>query len=255
MSTSNNSSESHRVKTALRVIEIIEIFAKEQKPLSLSELAKELNAPNSSCLALIRTLMSLGYLYETNRRQGYYPTSRLLAMALKINQADPILERVQPSLQELSRITGETTVFGKLSADKHVIYLDIVHSENPIRYVAMPGEIKQIHSNSLGKALFSEFSSDEQAAICKTLSFERHNEKTIVDTDEFMLHIQEEKKLGRYTNFGETLPDVGALAWPVHLSGMLFAISIAGPLYRIQANIDEFAEKLRAICTLIEKGQ
>ena len=56
MSEQKNNSDNHRVKTALRIIEIIEIFAKEQKPLALSELAKELNAPNSSCLALIRTL-------------------------------------------------------------------------------------------------------------------------------------------------------------------------------------------------------
>src|SRR3546814_9656544 len=75
------------VKTALRVIEIIEIFAREAKPLSLSELARHLDAPVSSCLALLRTLTSLGYLYEAGRRQGYYPTGRLLAMAKQIGRA------------------------------------------------------------------------------------------------------------------------------------------------------------------------
>ncbi len=247
--------DTHRVKTALRIIEIIEIFAKEQKPLSLSELAKELKAPNSSCLALIRTLMSLGYLYETNRRQGYYPTGRLLAMALKINQADPILERVQPSLQELSRITGETTVIGKLTADNHVLYLDVVPSVNPIRYVAMAGELKEIHSNSIGKALFSAISEEEQETLLKQINLKKWNEKTITTAEDFIQHIQEEKALGRFLNRGESIPDVGAIAWPVHISGMLFAISIAGPLYRIEANMQEFAEKLRVICTFIEQGQ
>ena len=60
------------VKTALRVIEIIETYAREKRA-SLSELARLLDVPVSSCLALIRTLTGLGYLYETGRRQGYYP--------------------------------------------------------------------------------------------------------------------------------------------------------------------------------------
>jgi hypothetical protein len=63
------------VKTALRVIEIIETFAREKRALPLSELARLLDVPVSSCLALIRTLTGLGYLYETGRRQGYYPSA------------------------------------------------------------------------------------------------------------------------------------------------------------------------------------
>ncbi len=39
------------VKTALRVIEIIETYAREKRALSLSELARLLDAPVSSCLA------------------------------------------------------------------------------------------------------------------------------------------------------------------------------------------------------------
>ncbi len=38
------------VKTALRVIEIMEIYAREGRSLTLTELAKLLGAPMSSCL-------------------------------------------------------------------------------------------------------------------------------------------------------------------------------------------------------------
>ena len=70
------------VKTAFRVIEIVELFAREKQPLALSEMARLLDMPVSSCLGLIRTLEEQGYMYETGRRQGYYPTGRLLAMAV-----------------------------------------------------------------------------------------------------------------------------------------------------------------------------
>lgn len=237
------------VKTAVRIIEIFEIFSREQRPLSLSELASELHAPNSSCLALIRTLMNMGYLYETTRRQGYYPTKRLLEIAAKINQADPILERVEPYLQKLSNITGETTVIGKLTADYQVIYLDVIPSEKAIRYVAMPGELKHLPSNSIGKAIFSALASEEQSKILNTLpQFNTADKHALTHPDRFKEHIQQSHETACFSNRGETLPDLGAIAWPVKLSDMLFGISIAGPLHRIEANIDDFNKELKSIC-------
>ena len=246
--------ESHRVKTALRIIEIIEIFAREQKPLALSELARELKAPASSCLALIRTLVSLGYLYETTRRQGYYPTGRLLAMSQRIARADPVLERLYPSLKELGHITGETVVLGKLSSLNTVLYLDVLPSDNPIHYVAVAGEQKEVHANSLGKALFSVLDDDEQQALLAQMSFRKYNDRTLTDKAQFLSHIRTGREKGLFTNLGESMADVGAIAWPVSVSGGHFAISIAGPLYRIEANLENHAQKLRVMCTFIEQN-
>ena len=245
-------SNNTNVKTATRIIEIFEIFASEQRPLSLSELAAKLNAPNSSSLALIRTLMNMGYLYETTRRQGYYPTKRLLEITSKINQADPILERVEPYLQKLSNMTGETTVIGKLTADYQVIYLDVIPSAKSIRYVAMPGELKHLHSNSIGKAIFSALPTEEQSKILKTLpQFNTADEHTLIHPTQFKEHIRQSYEIACFSNKGETLPDLGAIAWPVRLSDMLFGISIAGPLHRIEANIDEFNKELKSICSIL----
>jgi len=242
------------VKTALRVIEIIEIYAKECRPLALSELAKLLNAPMSSCLALIRTLVSLGYLYETNRRSGYYPTGRMLAMAQKISAADPVLERIYPSLEELRNITNETVVIGKLNTNHKVLYLEVLPSLNPIHYVAIAGEQKEINANSLGKALFSTLNDDDKDDILNSIPFHAFNKKTLSVKAAFLQDIETSLERGWFANFGESMPDVGALAWPVELSGSHYAISIAGPLYRIQANLEDFAQKLRVISTFIEKS-
>ena len=53
---------------------------------------------------------------------------RLLAMAQRIAHADPVLDRVYPSLVELRDATKETVVFAKLSQDARVVYLDVLDS-------------------------------------------------------------------------------------------------------------------------------
>ncbi|HUH59116.1 MAG TPA: IclR family transcriptional regulator [Candidimonas sp.] len=241
------------VKTALRVIEIIELFAREARPLALSELAKLLGVPVSSCLALLRTLSSLGYLYEAGRRQGYYPTGRLLAMAQRISKADPILEKVQPSLEELRDTTTETVVFAKLDLNHRVLYLDVLASPHPISYVAVAGAQKDLHANSLGKALLSTLDATARRNVLAQQPLQAYNPRTLVTAEALEDDIQESLKRGWFANLGESMPDVGAIAWPVKISGNNYAISIAGPLYRIESNIEEHGKKLRVACRFLEQ--
>lgn len=241
------------VKTALRVIEIIETYAREKRALPLSELARLLDVPVSSCLALIRTLTGLGYLYETGRRQGYYPTGRLLAMAQRIARADPVLDRVYPSLVELRDATRETIVFAKLAQDGRVVYLDVLDSPHTIRYAPVAGEFKDVHANSLGKALMSLLDGAAQDALLGATPLTRYNERTLVTRDAVLQDIEHSRQRGWFMNSGESIADVGAIAWPVTLSGEHYAISVGGPIYRIEPHQEEYARILRAACTGLEQ--
>lgn len=241
------------VKTALRIIEIIETFARERRALSLSELARLLAVPASSCLALIRTLTSLGYLYETGRRQGYYPTGRLLAMAQQIARHDPVLDRVHDTMSELRDATGETIVIGKLHEGQAVLYLDVLESPHAIRYIATAGERRELHANSIGKALLAMMDDAERTTLLAQLPFARFTARTLTTAATLEADLRHARERGAFVNLSESMPDVGALAWPVRLSGECYAISIAGPVYRIEPNLERYSAMLRTACATLEK--
>lgn len=242
------------VKTALRVIEIIETYARERRALPLSELARLLGVPVSSCLALIRTLADLGYLYETGRRQGYYPTGRLLAMAQRIAAADPVLDRVYPCLLELRDATQETIVFAKWAGDGKVVYLEVLDSPHTIRYAPVAGEFREAHANSLGKALLSSLDEAARHALLSSHALTRYNERTLTTIAEVEADLTLSRQRGWFMNLGESIPDVCALAWPVTLSGETYAISVGGPIYRLEPRQEECARVLRAACAGLEQG-
>jgi len=241
------------VKTALRVIEIIETYARERRALPLSELARLLGVPVSSCLALIRTLVDLGYLYETGRRQGYYPTGRLLAMAQRIAAADPVLDRVYPTLVELREATQETIVFAKLAHDGQVVYLEVLDSPHTIRYAPVAGEFREAHANSLGKALLSMLEPSARHDLLSRSTLTRHNDRTLTSLEAIDADLALSQQRGWYMNLGESIPDVCALAWPVRLSGEAYAISVGGPIYRLEPRQEECARVLRAACSGLEQ--
>ena len=93
-----------------------------------------------------------GYLYEIGRRQGYYPTRRLLKMAQTISANETVLDRVKPALQELRDASAETVVLAKFRDQHRVVYLCVLDSPSSIRYTAQPGDMRDANCNSAGKA-------------------------------------------------------------------------------------------------------
>lgn len=241
------------VKMAVRVVELIELFAKEKQPLALSEMARLLEMPVSTCLGLLRTLEQRGYLYETGRRQGFYPTNRLLAMARVIAAHDPVLDRVKPALTELRNAAGETVVLGKLQPPGRVVYLDVVDAPQAIRYVAQAGETREAYANSLGRALLSVLKPEARHALLAAGRLERLTDTTLTEPDAIEREIDRSLARGWFANLGESVSDLAGFAWPLRINGESYAISVAGPRYRLESRAEEVAAMLRAACLSIER--
>ncbi|MBP8232968.1 MAG: helix-turn-helix domain-containing protein, partial [Rhizorhabdus sp.] len=65
------------VKSASRVFEILELFDGSRVPLSATEIVRKLGWPQSSTVALLKTLVSLGYLAYDTFERTYLPTMRV----------------------------------------------------------------------------------------------------------------------------------------------------------------------------------
>lgn len=234
------------VKLVSRTLDLVEVFAECRRPLPLTELARLLDAPVSSCLALVRTLINRGYLYEVKKRGGYYPTKRLLNAALQIDLGDPLLEVVREYLTQLRDLTDETVVFGKLQ-ETSVVYLDVVESTRAIRYNAKPGEHRSVHANSIGKSLFGQLSVQQRAALAAKLDFRRYTESTLCDLESLIADVEASKRRGWYANVGESAADLAAIAMPVELAGEAYGISVVGPIQRILSHRERYRESLRQV--------
>src|ERR1700712_249756 len=143
-----------------RVIDIYEAFQASQRPLSLTDLAEAIAIPKSTCHAIVATLTARGYLYSLARPRSLYPTKRMFDVASDILSKDPFIERTTPLLEKLRDKSHETVILGKRQGDA-VVYLQVVESAHPIRYSAKPGDIKPLHSSSIGKALLGALTPDE----------------------------------------------------------------------------------------------
>lgn len=225
------------VKLVARTLELIELFAQTRRPMPLTELAQGLGAPMSSCLALVRTLVARGYLYEVRRRAGYYPTAKLHGLSAQILTGDPWLEQVRPRLATLRDAANETVMLGKIQ-DGAVLYLDVVESTQPVHYAARPGERRPLHTSSVAKAILARLAPAERELVLAQAQYTRYTDSTLATREALLADVERTAAQGWASNVGESVADLTGLAVALDLGGEWYALCMAGPTPRVWAQRD-----------------
>src|ERR1700761_4912506 len=82
-------------KIVERTPDFLGVFAREKRPLSLSDISRLLSIPVSSCHDVLQALQERGFIYEIAPRGGYYPTLRLFELGKTITENDPVVHRAE----------------------------------------------------------------------------------------------------------------------------------------------------------------
>jgi DNA-binding IclR family transcriptional regulator len=176
-------------------------------------------------------------------RRRIYPTRRLYEISTLIVEGEPWLERIEPILVKLRDEAGETVILGKRQGHR-VVYMAVYEGLSSIRYTARAGDVKPLHSSSIGKALLSSLPVKERKALVQRLKLDRITPWTITDADTLLAELDAIARTGRATTRGENVVDVMAIATPVQLGNETCAIAVAGPVHRMESQIAKHAELL-----------
>jgi len=217
-------------KIIYRVLDFFEAFAAEKRPLVLTELAKVLDIPASSCHTALRAMTERGYLYELKPRGGFYPTARLLGVAQAIVNSDPVLTRVEPALRKLLNETGESVFLAKAEGFS-LTYLAVFHGDAQMRLTIQPGDhVRNLYASSGGKALLGSFGEPARREALDSLAMEPLTPNTMTSKTKLLKDIEQSKKRGWYLNQEETLEDTVTISVPFTLNSSVYVITIAGLL-------------------------
>jgi len=241
------------VKTADRTLDLFELFALEQSPMTLSVVAEKMAIPASSAHGLIKTLQARGYLYEVSRRHGYYLTKKLQRQVEAIAVGSPLLAQINPYLQQLSDDLAETVLLGKRQGDL-VAYLDVIESRQSIRFTPAVGELKSLHCSATGKAILGALEPAALSATLLRLDLDKRTDKTITSASKLEAEINLHRRRGWYQVIGENISDVMSIAATVVVEGETYVVGAGGPIQRFKPLMVSHAERLLQTCQRIEQA-
>jgi IclR family transcriptional regulator, acetate operon repressor len=234
------------VPAAARALHLLDIFAREQRELSNSELARLMDLAESSCSDLLFTLWQLGYLSRTASTKRFYPTNRLLAQATAIGSNNPLLAIGAEATDLLSQRTGETAVLSVLEGDV-VLVVDMREGTHRLRYKRTPGDRLPLNTSAQGKALLGQFEPAERARMLRLHPLKALTDQTRTNPAELEKEVQAQAKRGWFSTQNEAADGASGMAVAGRVGLNYVSLSIVGPTERFEANTKRYAEILQEV--------
>ena len=240
-------------KIVFRVLDFFEAFAAAQRPLVLSEMARILDIPPSSCHGVLRALEKRGYLYELKPRAGFYPTSRMLELSREIAEHDPSLIHIEPTLQTLLKAAGES-VFLSRAHGISIVYLAVLHADRRLRLDLQPGDhVRSMYASSAGKAVLATLAPKSLADFLDTTDLRPLTPMTNTTRAAIEADLRLSEQRGWFVNREETVEDSLTISARFVFNDTLFILTIAGSLKPMERKLDQLTGQLLATVRQLER--
>jgi IclR family transcriptional regulator, pca regulon regulatory protein len=125
----------HEVKSAARVLELIEFLAGCSEPVSLKEITTELGYPKSSAHALAQTLVSRGYAIQDSTERYLLVHGNRHGSSFRAREAR-LLSAAHPVMESLRDRSGETVMLSVRTSRGEIKRLAKCVSRQAVRYDA-----------------------------------------------------------------------------------------------------------------------
>jgi len=234
------------VKSAIRVLEVLELFDRLQRDASVGEIARELGYPISSTSMLLANLLERGYLRHGPDQRTYFPTPRVTLLGAWV---EPLLTpgaELMRMMAELGDATGETIILAAPTRDQ-AQYLHVVPATTTMRMHVGPGTMRPLLASGLGRVLLSTMPEDKVRHLVM-----RHNDGPLADAGRVSLAaLQRELSAIRARGYAVVLrgvtPGAGLIGMllPMELSGLPLAVGIGGWAREMRARQQEYVSLLR----------
>ncbi len=236
------------IKSAVRVLEVLDFFRVHRQPASLKEIAQRLDYPASSATVLLKNLTALGYLSYDRSAREYFPTLRVEALGDWISHELFGRGEIFELMQDLHAATGETVSIA-LQNDVHLQYIRVIQSVHPLRFHTEEGSLRPLTLSATGWLLLSTHA---DAAVEKLVR--RANIAIPRSQDRQPLTLMQERVAQarkERTAYAENLPLVGgatvATLLPVKVQGKAVVLGMGGTIERIRPNKDKYLKLVKEL--------
>lgn len=174
------SSNPSHIKSIQKSIIIMELIARENKPLSLNEITHRLGWPKSTLHGILTTLRDFQFINQSTTTSNYSLGVRFFELGNIVAKQWNICEIACPFMKDLSSKTGLTIHLGK-ELDGEVLYLEKVEANAMLRIVSEVGSRLPMHCSGLGKVLMAHMNTSQVNKIIKQRGLDKFTENSITN--------------------------------------------------------------------------
>jgi DNA-binding IclR family transcriptional regulator len=176
----NNENDSE-VKSAVRVLEILELLARAQKPLSLKTIVGELGYPKSSTFNLLATLVSRAYVTRDDSETYRIHEAFRNGPGWSSGRDAQLIATAQPIMDALRDAEGETVFLGVRRKDGRIKALAKSVSHQSVRFDSDLTGSDSSFCTAMGRVLLAYWRPEKTAAYLARERIVQVTPHTVID--------------------------------------------------------------------------
>jgi len=245
-STSSETSGEGVVKSAGRVLRILELFDVLRREAPVYEVAELLALPQSSTSVLLRSMVVMGYLQFNRTTRAFKPTTRVALLGNWVNGtmiSDGLLMRL---LQRINARTNQAVVV----AVRNQIwseYIHVVQATTPVRLFVVKGSRRSLVRSGTGLMLLADLSDTDVKRIALRTNAEAGADEPRDCIRTLMQQVAEVRGQGWAATFDTITKGGGMIAMrlPQVDTEEQLVVGVPGVTDNLRANLDIYLNVLR----------
>lgn len=223
------------VKSVARVFAVLELFAQRRTGLSATEIERALDYPKSSTIALVKSMVALGYLSYDRLSRRYLPTVRVNQLGHWMNAVDGFRD-LDALIDDCTAATGETVVVASQN-DLQMQLLMVRAGSSPLRVNYTAGTMLPLFGSNVGMVcLATKTDADIRRLAERTNRRAGASGLRVTDLDGVIAAAAQIRQAGHGIGYGNYAPFLGSIGWPLlgRGEGASLVLSVGGQIDSIR---------------------
>jgi len=210
---------------------VIDFLTKNPRGVSLSQISKELNIPNSTLHHILTTFLSHGYVSKDPVTRKYSLGFKFVSISKGILENIDVRAIAHEYLVKLHERCRES-VFLAVLRDGKIAYIDRVNYLSGLSLATNVGFTTDPHATAGGKVLLSGLTREEIERIYANRALRRYGKNTITTFHELFKELEKVRAQGYAIDNEEYYEGVRCVGAPVKAGGKIVAaLSITGSVF------------------------
>lgn len=234
------------VKSAHRVLELLEFFAEWRRPATIKDISQSLGYPQSSTSVLLRSLKVSGHFDHDPRTGLYSPNIRLALTTAWIEEQLYTEQSLLRMMEKVLDRTGHTVMIGKREGS-NVRYLHVLQATRAGSFTSKIGLLRPLFRSATGKMLLTTLAERDIGRLLQHANAHEANARDRVDIDSALQSRKQALLDGYAVSRGTSMPGAAALAvlLPTAKGSEPLTLSLGGPIQEIEQELPQLLEILR----------
>ncbi|WP_281890624.1 IclR family transcriptional regulator [Paenibacillus sp. YYML68] len=235
----------YKAPAAEKMLDILELMAKENKYFSVTEISQRLAITPNSVFRIMKELEEKKYIQKNPLDSSYQLTGKLYYLGSSIGNRIALRNVAEQSMHTLRDATRETTLLTKVGSYGRTLVVEQLESLEPIKFLSTVGLEYPSHTSALGKAMLAFSPSSLVEQYVENNELNPVTRASISEAAALREELEFVHKRGYATDLEESCEGLRCIGAPIfNATGEIEgAIGISGPIFRMsETTIRRYSE-------------